>query len=149
MRYKCGCCAGKLGSRVLMVVSGWDQMWLWRRPSHLRRCCWSFLSAAAFWIRLWPRSCGCSCGQCTGYQWHWLCCCGLEVWQGETAGRAARRERNSYKWSHVIYWHLACSDNYSSIINLSAIRLGILAGSRYIRMEKWRNVPALFALFTM
>ena len=41
-----------------------DQMWLWRHPSCLRRCCRRLSSAAGYWIRLWHRSSGCSSGQC-------------------------------------------------------------------------------------
>jgi hypothetical protein len=44
-------------------------------------------------------------------------CAGLGWWYdlgGKSKG-VANRDRNSCKWSHVIYWHLSCSDNYSLI----------------------------------
>jgi hypothetical protein len=40
---------------------------------------------------------------------------------GETARRAASRDLNSCKWSHVVYWHLSCSDNYSLILYLATL----------------------------
>jgi hypothetical protein len=53
---------------------------------------------------------------------------------GMTVGNSGKggkeRERNSCKWSDVIYWYWSCSDNYSSILNLSAFRFGIFASSR-------------------
>jgi hypothetical protein len=49
---------------------------------------------------------------------------------GEKSKGVASTDRNSCKWSHVIYWHLTCSDNLSLILHLSTVRLGNFAGSR-------------------
>ena len=54
--------------------------------------------------------------------------CAVLAWWYDLRGNskgAASRDRNSCKWGHVIYWHLSCSDNYSSTLHLSAVLFGI------------------------
>jgi hypothetical protein len=60
-----GVVLGSYGRGGQWLAAEGDEMWLWRRPSYLRRCSRRLSSATGSWIRLWRRRC--SSGQCLGY----------------------------------------------------------------------------------